>query len=138
MKVVKGAPLVNSFLCKSHQVLESIQKLDEPQLAFAFQFKAKSCVLLSKKKVLEASVLVFQFYSRRFRPFACSECDFTAKRRYQLRQHQRWHTGELFRCEHCDYAHPLKAEFDRHSKVHVNKQLRVKQRLYACKYVPVQ
>ncbi|KAH7716997.1 DNA integrity scanning protein, partial [Aphelenchoides avenae] len=52
------------------------------------------------------------------RPFACSECDFTAKRRYQLRQHQRWHTGELFRCEHCDYAHPLKAEFDRHSKVH--------------------
>lgn len=57
-----------------------------------------------------------------FRPYSCSDCDFTAKYKWKLTNHQRKHNGERFSCPHCDYTHWLKQQVVVHMKRHKEAQ----------------
>ncbi|XP_072929390.1 uncharacterized protein [Epargyreus clarus] len=65
------------------------------------------------------------------KPFKCSNCDYTAARKSQLKLHLRSHSGDKpYACDECSYRSSDHNAMRRHKKLHS------KQSLYKCKYCP--
>jgi uncharacterized Zn-finger protein len=57
------------------------------------------------------------------RPFSCSECGKDFKRRSNLKQHERVHTGEKpFACPRCDFRYSRKGHLTRHLRAHTGEK----------------
>lgn len=53
------------------------------------------------------------------KPWACDQCDYTAKSKWTFKKHYRKHTKERpFKCPHCDYASGLSSNLTRHLRIH--------------------
>ena len=53
------------------------------------------------------------------KPFACDQCEYTAKSKWSFKKHYRRHTLEKpFRCQLCDYASSLCSNLSRHMRIH--------------------